>query len=356
MSSLALETLGWAWDYVQHVVVMFYWFWVPAFLVVGALSFRYRPCFEEVTLAERHGARALWAAIGWGMTSATGRATSLEVAKTLWSQGVADHVVLAFLVASQNLALYGLVLLTVLIGIEFGLGVFLGGLVMIGLLHVMAPSRSSPPSAAGGIEMAPRARGSAASAPPPTWRALALSTRGWGHVLRDIGGYVRNVRLSLLAGLALGAFVLTVDTRGYWIFPKWMGDETLGAALAGSLVAPLLSMPLLLAPGGNLIVVSSIWKTWTLAYSGVVSFVLMSPVNPLTARTLAAHYGAARGGRLIVTLCLSAALGGLAVAGVLAVLGLQVTHVPWFRDLVDRITMTVPFTTLGAPGGRMKGM
>jgi hypothetical protein len=27
-----------------------------------------------------------------------------------------------------------------------------------------------------------------------------------------------------------------------------------------------------------------------------------------------------------------------------------VTHVPWFRDLVDRIIMVLPFTMLGAPG------
>lgn len=348
MSSL-LETLGWAWDYVQHVLIMFYWFWIPGFLVVGFLSCRYRPALEEVVLKQRQGARAFLAAIGWGMASGAGRRSSLETAKTLWAQGVPDHIVLAFLVASQNLVLYSLVLLTILIGLEFGLGVLLGGLVMIGLLGLIAPARAA------GMDVPHDAQRRATEPAPESWRALLASARGWAHAVRDIGGYVRNVGLSLVGGLVLGALVLAIDTAGYWFFPKWMGDETVGAALAGSFLAPLLSVPLLLAPGGNLIVVSSIWKTWTLAYAGVISFVLMSTLNPLTAYTLTRHYGRARGWALLLALYVTAALGGLLVEGVFALLGVQVTHVPWLRELVDKLMMIFPGTMLGAPGG-MKGM
>ncbi len=349
MPALIRETLTWAWDYVQHVVIMFYWFWIPGFLVVGFLSTRYRPVFQEITVKQRTGAKAFWAAIGWGMTSGAGRRASLETAKPLWSQGFPDHVVLAYLVASHNLVLYSLLLFTVLIGVEFGLGVFLGGLVMIGLLRVLAPARArasehqaDPPT-------------EVATPLPETWRALLCSPRGWGEVVRDAGRYVRNVGLSLIGGLALGALVLAIDTLGYWFFPKWMGDETLGAALAGSFLAPLLSVVLFLAPGGTLIVVSSIWKTWTLTYSGVISFVLMGPFNPLTVRTLVRQYGS-RGWLLLLATYLSAALSGLAVAGLFALLGVQVTHVPWFREMVDKLMMMFPFTMLGAPGGGMKGM
>lgn len=349
MPPLLRETVTWAWAYIQHVLVMFYWFWIPGFLVVGFLSRRYRPLFE-VTVKQRQGAKAFWAAIGWGMTSGAGRRTSLEMAGTLWSRGLPDHIVLAYLVASQNLVLYSLVLFTVLIGLEFGLGVFLGGLVMIGLVRLVAPvlggrraAQSSAPAGTG-------------ASVPEKWNPLIGSSRGWGQVVRDIGYYVRNVGLSLMGGLIIGALVLTMDSEGHWFFPNWMGDETLPAALAGSFLASLLSVPLFLAPGGNLIVVSSIWKTWTLAYSGLISFVLMSPLNPLTVRTLVRHYGGARGRRVVLILYGAAALGGLAVAGAFALVGLRVTHVPWFRPLVDTLMMIFPFTMLGAPGGGMKGM
>ncbi len=348
MPALIRETLTWTWAYVQHVVIMFYWVCIPGFLAAAFLSARYRPMFEVVTLKHHQGARAFWAAIGWGMTSGTGRRTSLETAITLWRQGVPDHVVLAYLVASQSLVLYSLVLFTVLIGLEFGLGVFLGGLAMIGLLRLVIPTRA--PGAAlqpGPTEVAPA---------PENWTAVVCSKGGWGQAVRDVGRYVRNVGLSLVGGLILGALVLAIDTEGYWFFPKWMGDETLGAALAGSFLAPLLSVVLFVAPGGNLIVVSSIWKTWTLTYPGLISFVLMSLLNPLTIRTLVSHSGGSRGWRMVLALYVSAALSGLAVAALFALLGLQVTHVPWFRDLVDKLMMMFPFTMLGAPGGGMKGM
>jgi hypothetical protein len=347
---LVRETLTWAWAYVQHVVVMFYWFWIPGFLVVAFLSNRYRPVFEELTLKQRQGARAFWGAIGWGMTSGVGRRTSLETVKTLGTQGIPDHIVLAYLVASQSLVLYGLVLFTVLLGVEFGLGVCLGGLVMIGLLRLLAPARAS------GRELQPDPPGWVATSPPETWAVVLWSRKGWGQVVCDVGRYVRNVGLSLVGGLILGALILAVDTGGHWFFPQWMGDETLGAAVAGSFLASLLSVVLFLAPGGTLIVVSSIWKTWTLTYSGVLSFVLMTPLNPLTVRTLARHYGTSRGWRRVFALYVSAALSGLAVAGVFDLLGVHVTHVPWFRDLVDQLMMLFPFTMLGAPGGGMKGM
>jgi len=329
---------------------MFYWAWVPGFLAAALLSARYRPALAAITLRERAGPRAFWAAVGWGMASGAGRRSGLETARRLWEQGVPDHVVLAFLVASQGLVLYSLVLFTLLIGLEFALGVFLGGLVMIGLLRLLAPARGP------GSERTPDAPAEAAVPRPETWRTLVCSARGWGWVVRDAGRYVRNVGLSLIGGLVLGALVLAVDTRGYWIFPQWMGDETLGAALAGSFLAPLLSVALFLAPGGNLIVASSIWKTWTLAYSGLISFVLMSLLHPLTVRTLVRDHGTAMGWRLVLAIYCSAALGGLAVAGLFETLGIEVTHVPWFRELVDKLMMMFPFTMWGAPGGGMRGM
>ncbi len=347
---LVRATATWAWDYIQHVVLMFYWFWIPAVLVVGALSVRYRPLLESITLKAQRGPAAFWASVGWGVTSGAGRRTGVETAERLWADGLPDHVVLAFLVASQNLVLYSLVLLTVLIGVEFGLGVLLSGLAMMGLVRLAAPERSPRLD-----RPRPREEGIRVQATPETWRALLTSARGWGHIMRAVGGYVRDVGPSLLGGLILGALILAVDTAGFWIFPKWMGDESVAASAADAVLAPLVSIALFLAPGGNLIVVSSIWKTWTLTYAGLISFVLVGVLNPLTIRTLLRHYGTAHGWRLVLTLYIAAALSGLIVAGSFAALGIEVTHVPWLRALVDRLMMIFPGTMLGAPGG-MRGM
>jgi len=281
------------------------------------------------------------------MTSGVGRRASLTTADWLWGQGVPNHVVLAYLVGSHNLGLFILLLFTLLTGFEFGLGLFLGGLVMIGLLRLVVPVLGS--------ESPGRLSSDTEDDVLPSRRILLDSHEGSGAILREAARPFRHLGGSLLGGLILGAFVLAIDNHGYWFFPKWMGDEGLGPALAASFLAPLLSVVLFLAPGGNLFVASSVWKTWTLTYPGILSFVLLSLLNPLTARALLRQYGCWRGLLLALALYLAAALSGLVVAGLFTLLGIEVTHVPWFRDLVDRIIMALPFTMLGAPGG-MKGL
>ncbi|MBI2154199.1 MAG: permease [Candidatus Rokubacteria bacterium] len=351
MRAVLAETIGWGWAYVQHVVVMFYWAWAPGILAVAALSARYRPDLREITLKRQSDAAGVLAAIGWGMTSGAGRRASLAAAARLRAQGVPDRVVLAYLVASHQLGLFVLLLFTLLIGLEFGLGLFFGGLAMAGLLCLFAPvlgsGRSGParPETDGEEEMA-----------RPGWRGLLCSRRSGDAIPREVGRPLRQMAGSLLGGLILGALILTVDNNGYWFLPKWLGGEGVGPALAGAFLASLLSVALFLAPGGNLFVASSIWKTWTLTNPGVLAFVLMSLVNPLTVRVLLRQYGRRQGWLLVLATYLAAALSGLAVASLFTVVGLEVTHVPWLRDLVDRIILALPFTMLGAPGGGMEGM
>lgn len=349
MLSVLQETAGWAWQYVQHVVFMFYWAWVPGALGAAFLGAWYRQRLEEMTL-KRQPATAAWlAALGWGMLSGVGRRASLATAERLWEQGVSTRVVLAYLVASHNLGLYLLLLFTLLIGIEFGLGLFLGGLVMAGLLYpvmpVIGPERLGYRSLDTNEGPAPRNRES-----PPSPHG------SWGALYREAARPLRYLSGSLLGGLIVGAAILAIDNHGHWLLPKWMGDEGLGPALAASFLVPFLSVILFLAPGGNLFVASSIWKTWTLAYPGALSFVLMSLLNPLTIRAFLRRYGRRRGWLLAVAIYFAAALSGLLVAALFALLGLEVTHIPWVRDLVDRIITTLPFTMLGAPRGGMKGM
>lgn len=347
MLSVLEETVGWGWEYVQHLVFMFYWAWISGVVGAALLSARYGPHLQEIALKRQSEAAGFWATIGWGMTSGIGRRASVATAERLQAQGVSEHLVLAYLVASQNLGLYLLLLFTLLIGLEFGLGLLLSGLVMTGLLRLIAPFLSPE---------RPGDRSSDERRVEPLRSQFPLGSRaGLGAILQEAARPARHLAASLLGGLILGAGILAVDNHGYWFFPKWMGDDGLGSALAASFLAPLLSAVLFLAPGGNLFVASSIWKTWTLAYPGVLSFVLISLLNPLTGRMLLSRYGWQRGWILVLAIYFAAALSGLIVAGLFTLLGLEVTHVPWFRELVDRILMTLPSTMLGAPGG-MKGM
>jgi hypothetical protein len=189
---------------------------------------------------------------------------------------------------------------------------------------------------------------------------LLLSTRGWRAVIKDITRVFKILWLPSVGGLILGALILAVDMRKAWPLPFWLGDEGFGPAVASSFLGPVLSFISFSSPFGNLIVASSVWKTWTVAYPGIISFILATSLHPLSLSTVAKWFGPPAGKYVIAIFYLSAAIGALTVIGLFTLLGLEVTHVPWFEPVVKKIVMTLPFTILGTGGmsimGKMEGM
>lgn len=343
----------WCYLYLQHFFVMMYWVTIPGLLACAFLSVRYRSALQQRLLHKSRGAAAILCAIGLGMTTPSSRGESLKTASNLMARGMPPAVVIAYLIASRTLGLYVLLAFTVLIGLEFGLGVLLGGLVMILLTAAAAYFLALSP-VSGKIAPATSTSNSGDEA-SKNWQALLLSREGWGLALKDIGHVFRVLWLPSVGGLLLGGLILAVDMRKAWPLPFWLGDEGFGPAIASVFLGPVLSLVSFSSPLGNLIVVASIWKTWTLAYPGVISFILASSLHPLSLRSVMDLFGPRAGRYVGVVLYLSAALGGLTVIGLFELFGLEVTHVPWFEPLVKKIMMILPFTMLGTGGMGLMG-
>lgn len=346
----------WCYLYLQHFFVMMYWVTIPGLFVCAFLSVRYRPVFRDRLLKGASGPRAVVYAVGLGMTAPASRREGLKTSSTLLARGAPPAVVLTYFIASQSFGLYFLLAFTVLIGLEFGLGVFLGVLIMALLIAVGTKflSYSSPSETRSAQVDWPKEE------LPASWRELLLSTRGWRAVINDIIRIFKALWVSSLGGLVLGALILAVDMRKAWPLPFWLGDEGFGPAVASSFLGPLLSFISFSSPLGNLVVGSSIWKTWTFAYPGIVSFVLAASLHPLNLRSVGKWFDPVAGRYVVAVLYLSAVIGGLTAIGIFELLGLEVTHVPWFEPLAKKIIMTLPFTMLGTGGmsimGKMGGM
>jgi len=348
----------WCYLYLQHFFVMMYWVTIPGLLVCGFLSVRYRPVFRDRLLKGASGPLAVFYAIGLGMTTPASRREGLKTTSTLLVSGAPPAAALGYFIASQSLGLYFVLAFTVLVGLEFGLGVLLGGLVMVLLTAASAYFLALSPVPE---KIAPATSTSnPGDEAPKNWQALLSTREGWWLALKDIGHIFRVLWLPSLGGLLLGGLILAVDMRKAWPLPLWLGDEGLGPTIASAFFGPLLSFISFSSSLGNLVVASSIWKTWTFAYAGVISFVLAGTLHPLNLRPLKQLFGARTGRYVATILYLSAALGGLTAIGTFELLGLEVTHVPWFEPLVKKIMMTLPFTMLGTGGmsimGKMGGM
>jgi len=358
MSEFFRDWFTWCYLYLQHFFVMMYWVTIPGLLVCGFLSVRYCPVFRDRLLKGASGPLAVIYAIGLGMTTPTSRGAGLKTASSLMARGMPSAVAIAYFIASQTLGLYVLLIFTVLIGLEFGLGVLLGGLVMVLLTATSAYflALSPVPGKIAPATLTPNPGDEA----PKNWQALLLSRQGWWLALKDIGHVFGVLWLPSLGGLLLGGLILAVDTRKAWPLPFWLGNEGPGPATVSAFLGPVLSFISFTSPFGNLFVASSIWKTWTFAYAGILSFVLATTLHPLNLRSLIGLFGQRGGSYLIASSYLSAALGGLAAIALFGLVGVEVTHVPWFEPLVKKIIMTLPFTMLGTGGmsimGKMTGM
>lgn len=185
MRELLGESLGWNYAQLSHIARMMYWVWVPGFLLSAFVSLRYRaPAWERLLGAGKGGfARAWPRAVWYGVTASPRPRTTLEDAARLLDAGVSPATAVAALVASRNLPLYLLALLTLHLGIEFAVGHVLGTLAM-GSLAYMAVSRRSP---AGDRPSRAETKGSTARSSPllpgndpgqGPWSALLFRGRG----------------------------------------------------------------------------------------------------------------------------------------------------------------------------------
>lgn len=324
-----------------HFFRMMYWVWIPGFLFSAFFSLRYRESARNRLLS----GGGLFAAVLYGITSSPSRKKALGIAGELKQKGVGTARVLAYLIASQNLVIYFLVILMAMMGAEFALGQLMGGIIMI--LFVSSGWRLL-----GGEEEFQSSAGTSDKVTSqPTWSGLLLSGSGWWKALKYVGGEFRFFWFNLVIGILLGGMILAAGLQKWWVDFSEIGGGGILSDILSAFVAPILGMILFVPPVGNLPVVSNLFKTYTIGYPGVVSFVLVSMLNPLILSGYARLLGRRRAMALVGLLFLSVFVSGLLVTALYALFGFRPGHVPLGRELVDEIVRWLPFTM-----GKMSGM
>ncbi|MEE9144911.1 MAG: permease, partial [Candidatus Binatia bacterium] len=263
----------------------------------------------------------------------------------LKQKGVGTAKILAYLIASQNLVIYFLVILMAMMGAEFALGQLMGGIIMTLLVasgwRLLIGEEESQPSSVTSDKVSSQ----------PTWSGLLLSGSGWWEALKYIGREFRFFWFNLAIGILIGGTLLAAGLQKWWIDFSQIGGGGVLSDLLSAFVAPILGMILFVPPVGNLPVVSNLFKTDAIGYSGVVSFVLASLLNPLILSGYAQLLGRKRTSAVVSIVFLSAFVSGLLVTGFYALFSFRPGHVPLGRELVDEIIKWLPFT-MGKMSGR----
>jgi uncharacterized membrane protein YraQ (UPF0718 family) len=283
--------------------------WVPRERVEGALA--------------GHGPRPLALATGLGAASSSCSYAAVAIAKSLFGKGASATTALAFQFASTNLVWELGLVLWVLIGWQFTLAEYLGGVVMIGLMAAGLRLVVSPQ-----LEEHARAHALVAEArhlhPPAggarTWRERLGSLSAWTDVASNFRGDWHMLWKEIGAGFLLAGFVAQLGDDAFNGLFVQHGPAAL-RALENVLVGPLIAVLSFVCSVGNVPLAAVLWSGG-ISFAGVLAFLFADLIVLPILVIYRKFYGGSFALRIALLMLAAMVLAALAVDGLFSVLGL----------------------------------
>jgi uncharacterized protein len=262
-------------------------------------------------------------ATGMGAASSSCSYAAVAIAKSLFQKGASASAALAFQLASTNLVWELGFVLWVLIGWQFTLAEYVGGLVMIALMAVLlrrfvparleASAREHAQAAQtghqhhmAGRQLPLRRRLTSAAA----WSDVAHNFRGdWQMLYREIG-----------VGLLIAGFIAQIDQHAFHtIFPS--SSPALVRTVWGALIGPLIAMLTFVCSIGNVPLAAVLWSGG-ISFAGVLAFIFADLVILPIVAIYRKYYGGAFAARIVVVLLITMVAAALVVQLLFGVLQL----------------------------------
>jgi uncharacterized membrane protein YraQ (UPF0718 family)/YHS domain-containing protein len=227
-----------------------------------------------------HRAPAVARASGYGMVSSSCSYAAAAMAKSLFVKG-ADYVsAMVFMFASTNLVIELGIVLIVLMGWQFAVSEFVGGIIMIvllatlgalwlrGRLVVQAGERlqateSGPDHEHGEIQLAQTEN--------RPWSIRLRSMAGWADSATYTMSDLTMVRRELVIGYVVAGFLAVLVPTSVWqaVFVTGHGFWT---SLENAVVGPFIAIISFVCSIGNVPLAASLWKGG-ISFGGVIAFI-----------------------------------------------------------------------------------
>ncbi|MBS1886349.1 MAG: permease [Actinobacteria bacterium] len=293
--------------------------WVPRARIEGALA--------------GEGFGPIAKATGLGAASSSCSYAAIAIARSLFAKGASAITALAFQFASTNLVWELGLVLWVLMGWQFTLAEFVGGLVMIALMAVLLRRFVSPALEARARRHAQEAAGEkdghdhgdhgsgVADARPlleavrsgEAWREVAANFRmDWSMLWKEIClGFLLAGFIGLLGDNFFSA-LFTTDA------------PPLLRTLENVLVGPLIAVLSFVCSVGNVPLAAVLWSGG-IGFAGVVAFIFADLIVIPIVLAYRKYYGGAFALRITALMLVTIVLAALAVDGAFGLLGLVPT-------------------------------
>ncbi|HEY2601670.1 MAG TPA: permease [Thermoleophilaceae bacterium] len=283
--------------------------WVPRERIESALS--------------GSGPRPVALASGLGAASSSCSYAAIAIAKSLFQKGASAVTALAFQFASTNLVWELGLVLWVLIGWQFTVAEYLGGIVMIVLMAVLLRVFVSPRAEERAREHAQAADSGHqhhAAGERMSWRQRLTSVSAWSDVAHNFRGDWQMLWKEIGVGFLLAGFIAQL---GDDFFNGLFVTNAPGfvSAVENVVVGPVIAVLSFVCSVGNVPLAAVLWSGG-ISFGGVLAFLFADLIVLPILAIYRKYYGTAFTVRITALMFVTMVLAALAVDGLFSVLGL----------------------------------
>jgi uncharacterized protein len=295
----------------------------------------------EATMAGGGPRPVAWAT-GLGAASSSCSYAAIAIAKSLFQKGASAASALAFQFASTNLVWELGLVLWVLIGWQFTLAEYIGGILMIVLMTVLLRAFVSPRLEEQARRHAQQADAGhehdhGGGAESRSWRERLTSGEGWNEVAVNFRGDWSMLWKEITVGFLLAGFIGLLGNdffNGLFISdaPGWLN------ALENVIVGPLIAVLSFVCSVGNIPLAAVLWSGG-ISFAGVMAFIFADLIVLPIVAIYRKYYGWAFTVRIVALMLLTMIVAALAVDALFSAVGLVPTTRPSRDDIFGSVEL-----------------
>jgi hypothetical protein len=285
------------------------------------------------------GAKPIARATGLGAASSSCSYAAIAIAKSLFEKGASAASALAFQFASTNLVWELGLVLWVLIGWQFTLAEYLGGIVMIalmwGLLRLFVSRADEEVAREHAITADAGHQHRAVGTEGLSWRERLTSTDAWSDVAHNFRGDWQMLWKEISAGFLLAGFIALL---GDDFFNGLFLDDAPAAvqALWGAFIGPVIAVLSFVCSVGNVPLAAVLWSGG-ISFAGVMAFIFADLIVLPIVLAYRKYYGTRFALRITALMFVTMVLAALVVDVVFSAAGLIPDVRPSTNDVFGSI-------------------
>jgi uncharacterized membrane protein YraQ (UPF0718 family) len=284
--------------------------WVPRERIEGALS--------------GSGFVPVAKATGLGAASSSCSYAAIAIAKSLFQKGASAVTALAFQFASTNLVWELGLVLWVLIGWQFALAEYVGGIILIALMALLLRRFVSPKLEEEARVHAQEAQAGhqheTAPAEAAGWRARVVSAEAWGDVAANFRSDWQMLWKEIGLGFLLAGFIGLLGDDFFNVL--FITDAPpLLRTIENVLVGPVIAILSFVCSVGNVPLAAVLWSGG-ISFAGVVAFIFADLIVLPIVLAYRKYYGTSFALRITALMFVTIVIAALVVDGLFGVFGL----------------------------------